>query len=218
MCKIKENLKIIAIIISAMAWIGAIAFIFAMFLAELVVGISFIWNPNVNVNHLEKREIQKYIRPTKSREAVKKQVKIITDKELKIITIRENLKKYNSPMVANAEDFINIAYKYNLDWRLLPAIAIAESGGGKHCFKPYNAFGYGNYSFRSFSEAINKVGYGLSLYYKDGCKSIDCINQRYAMGSKAWRKNVLAVMTDLDDELVYWKAYYEKLGYKILKK
>ncbi len=78
------------------------------------------------------------------------------------------LKGYGEKMVAEAE-------KNNLDWRLLPAIAIKESTGGKFaCYK--NPFGWGSckIKFASYDDAIEVVARNLggnnpntARYYKD---------------------------------------------------
>lgn len=78
------------------------------------------------------------------------------------------LKGYGAKMVAEAE-------KNNLDWRLLPAIAIKESTGGKFaCYK--NPFGWGSckIKFASYDDAIEAVARNLggnnpntARYYKD---------------------------------------------------
>lgn len=78
------------------------------------------------------------------------------------------LEGYGAKMVAEAE-------KNNLDWRLLPAIAIKESTGGKFACKN-NPFGWGSckIKFDSYDEAIETVARNLggnnpntAQYYKD---------------------------------------------------
>ncbi len=75
---------------------------------------------------------------------------------------------YGAKMVAEAE-------KNNLDWRLLPAIAIKESTGGKFACVG-NPFGWGSCSieFDTWNEAIETVAFNLggnnpntARYYKD---------------------------------------------------
>lgn len=73
----------------------------------------------------------------------------------------------NAPLADYAEKFVEVANKYGLDYRLLPAIAVMESGGGKSLFRSYNAWGYGKYSFNSFEEGIEIVGKGLKEGYID---------------------------------------------------
>jgi len=77
------------------------------------------------------------------------------------------INRNNAPLADYAEKFVEVANKYGLDYRLLPAIAVMESGGGKSLFRSYNAWGYGKYSFNSFEEGIEIVGKGLKEGYID---------------------------------------------------
>ncbi|MBU4480459.1 glucosaminidase domain-containing protein [Patescibacteria group bacterium] len=65
------------------------------------------------------------------------------------------LEGYGSKMVAEAE-------KNDIDWRLLPAIAIKESTGGKFACG-YNPFGWGScrIKFKSWDHAIEMLAYNL---------------------------------------------------------
>ena len=117
-------------------------------------------------------------------------------------------KQYRSPLLVNVDTFIGVANKYNLDWRLLPAISIIESGGGKHLFRRYNPFGWGKSNFSSFNEAIGTVGRGLKVgYYNKGCKTVSCISRLYCPpNSKKWANDVRYIMNLLS----YYKAEYER--------
>jgi hypothetical protein len=69
------------------------------------------------------------------------------------------------PLLGMGMKMIEEAEKNNLDWRLLPAIAVRESTGGKFdCIKvPNNAFGWGSckIGFKSNEEAIETVARNL---------------------------------------------------------
>src|SRR3989338_2556403 len=69
------------------------------------------------------------------------------------------------PLAGTGMKMVLEAEKNNLDWRLLPAIAVRESTGGKHaCKKVANsAFGWGSckISFKSHAEAIETVARNL---------------------------------------------------------
>lgn len=61
------------------------------------------------------------------------------------------------PIAGAGNKFISEADEHGLDWRLLAAISVQESTGGKRMpAGSYNAFGWnsGNYIFESFEEAI----------------------------------------------------------------
>lgn len=77
---------------------------------------------------------------------------------------------FNPALAAEAESFVRAAQLYGMDWRLAPALAMAESSGGRYCFRPYNPFGIMGRSFSNFREAIYEVnrlvrsyGYGNDL-------------------------------------------------------
>lgn len=75
----------------------------------------------------------------------------------------------NRPLAAYSEYIAEICYNTGMDWYWFCTIAIVESGGGTHCFMPYNAWGYGNYGWSSWEEAIPSfcqmfvAGYGSGL-------------------------------------------------------
>lgn len=71
--------------------------------------------------------------------------------------------KYKMPLKGYGAKFIEVADKNGMDWRLLPAIAVQESTGGKHmCYN--NPFGWGSckIKFDSLEKAIEEVGLNLS--------------------------------------------------------
>lgn len=70
-----------------------------------------------------------------------------------------------SPMAGQGYTFAKAAYTYNVDPRFSPAIACTESGKGRQCFLPYNAWGWGSVSWSSWEEAINGHVRGLSRGY-----------------------------------------------------
>jgi len=96
---------------------------------------------------------------------------INTGREEKIQALRDFFEKQRSPLAENAETFVNVAEKYDIDYRLLPAIACMESSCGKRLIpNSYNPFGWGIYGknaiyFKSYDEAIEVVGKGISEKY-----------------------------------------------------
>lgn len=122
--------------------------------------------------------------------------------------IENFFKTYKAPLAASNNTFIAVADKYNLDWRLLPAIAMQESNGGKKLIKSsYNPFGYGIYGdkvtkFSSWEEAIERVGRALREDYLNiGLKTPFQIMTKYTPPSLskegAWAKGVIAFMEEL---------------------
>ena len=118
--------------------------------------------------------------------------------------LREYLRRFNSPLAPHALDFVQIAERYNLDWRLLPAIAGAESTFGRRIpYGSFNPFGWNNgtYRFRNWKEAIHTVGVAMRKNYIDkwGATTIDQIAPIYAPPSKTWAKNVRFFMQDMEN-------------------
>lgn len=82
-------------------------------------------------------------------------------------------KSRSMPLAGQGMNFVLISEKYGLDWRLLPAVAVRESSGGKAaCYN--NPFGWGSckIKFNSYREAMESVGknlgganLGTSRYY-----------------------------------------------------
>ena len=81
--------------------------------------------------------------------------------------LRKFLEKHNSPLAHSADTFVIVADKYNLDYRLLPAISCMESACGKRLIpESYNAWGWGVYGgnyikFENFNYGIEAVGKGI---------------------------------------------------------
>ncbi|MFH1547569.1 MAG: hypothetical protein ABIC57_03725 [bacterium] len=98
--------------------------------------------------------------------------KYFSERSADIVSVRERTRqvesfynKWNSPMAVNAEFIVETADHFGIDWRLIPAISIVESSGGRINFRPYNAFGWGSQSFSSFEHSIYIVTEGLALRY-----------------------------------------------------
>lgn len=84
-------------------------------------------------------------------------------------------KKYNMPLSGYGQKFVEVADNCGIDWRLLPAISVQESTGGKY-MRLNNPFGWASarIGFKDFNEAIEVVGGHLcglnertARYYKD---------------------------------------------------
>ncbi len=70
--------------------------------------------------------------------------------------------KHGAPIAGHGETFVQAADECDMDWRLLPAIAMRESTGGKR-MQLNNPFGWGSarIPFQSIDEAILGVGKNL---------------------------------------------------------
>lgn len=66
------------------------------------------------------------------------------------------------PLAGHGAEFVEAAKKCKIDWRLLPAIGVRESSGGKHLMNN-NPFGWGSakIKFADFTDAIDGVSDNL---------------------------------------------------------
>jgi hypothetical protein len=87
--------------------------------------------------------------------------------------IRQFLARYNSPLEPYAVDIVNAAEEYGLDHRLIPAIAMQESGLCKKIpVNSFNCWGFGIYGkkvtrFSDYKEGIYTVTKALATRYKN---------------------------------------------------
>lgn len=123
------------------------------------------------------------------------------DKKAEILA--SYLASHDSPLQYHAQDFIDAANTYNLDWRLVPAISGVESTFGKFIPGGYNGWGWGVYGnqaifFKSWTEAIFTVSKGLRENYLDkGYSEPYSMNKIYA-ASTSWGSKVSYFMQDLE--------------------
>ncbi|MDP1723030.1 MAG: hypothetical protein Q8L37_07620 [Candidatus Gottesmanbacteria bacterium] len=116
----------------------------------------------------------------------------------RIDRLRTYLAMHNSPLVEESAHFIAEADRLGLDWKLVAAIAGAESTFGKRVpGGSYNAWGWGiptgaqsGIAFDSWKEGITKVSEGLkNRYIARGAISVEQIGRIYA-ASPRWAGNV----------------------------
>lgn len=112
------------------------------------------------------------------------------------------LERYDSPLTPYAPDFIEMADKYQIDWKLLPAITGVESTFGKQIpFHSYNAYGWnnGNYRFQSWENSIEIVSKALKeKYYNRGLDNPYKIGPVYAPPSSTWAGKVSRFMNEIE--------------------
>jgi hypothetical protein len=125
--------------------------------------------------------------------------------DARVAITKSFLEDYNSPLTPFADDLVKTSDEFGLDWRLLPAIAMKESGlcnaipEGSH-----NCWGWGIHSkgtlmFDSYDEAIHTVAKGLKENYIDiGLSTPDEIMTKYAHpSSTTWAEGVTMYMDRL---------------------
>jgi hypothetical protein len=86
--------------------------------------------------------------------------------------IRQFLQKYNSPLEPYAQDIVDAAEIYDLDYRLVPAIAMQESNlclkipkGSSNCWG-FGIYGGKVHKFADYKEGIYAVSKTLATKYK----------------------------------------------------
>jgi hypothetical protein len=115
--------------------------------------------------------------------------------------------KREAPLEGHGLKFAEEAKEHGLDWRLLPAIAIRESGGGKQACKkvPNSVFGYGSckIGFESIDKSIEVVAASLggddpqTAYHYDG-KTTEQILKKYNSVVPNYSKQVEKIMKMID--------------------
>ena|GEM_PF-1412875 len=85
-----------------------------------------------------------------------------TGPDPRAVRLKRYLAKLHCPVAPLSEDFVHAADDNQLDWRLLPSIAVIESGGGK-AYKNNNIFGWrnGDQEFPTIRAGLNHVAYKL---------------------------------------------------------
>lgn len=119
--------------------------------------------------------------------------------------VRDYFKRYNSPLVPYASLIVQTADKYNLDYRLLPAIAQQESNVCKiFPAGTFNCWGYGIHSkgtlgFSSFEEGIETVSRGLRENYLNlGLITPEQIMTKYTpLSNGSWAQGVKSFMSEM---------------------
>lgn len=120
--------------------------------------------------------------------------------------VKNYLEKYESPLSPYAYYIVNVADQFDLDFRLLPAIARQESNLCK--FVPpgtYNCWGWGIHSrgtlgFLSYEDGIRTVTEGLKKeYLNKGYTTPDEIMKKYTpLSDGSWANAVNQFMLEME--------------------
>ncbi len=120
--------------------------------------------------------------------------------------LRQYLISFNSPLEPYADILVSVSDKYDLDYRLLTAIAQQESNLCK-LIPPgsHNCWGWGIHSkgtlgFNSFEEAINAVARGIKEdYIEKGYTTIEGIMSKYTpLSDGSWAFGVNKFMEEME--------------------
>lgn len=125
------------------------------------------------------------------------------------IIIKQYLQKYDSELEPYSQEIVNVSDKYELDFRLLVAIAQQESNLCKRIPEnSHNCWGFGIYGdkvlrFSSYSEAFERVAATLKKDYIDkGLTTPEKIMAKYTPPSVElggpWAKGVNIFLKDME--------------------
>jgi hypothetical protein len=114
------------------------------------------------------------------------------------------------PLAGFGTEMVLAAERYDIDWRIIPAIAMRESTGGKFkCqSKPNNPFGW--YSckagFKTMDEAIDTIAKNISgnnpnteRYYKDKTL-VDILDTYNGRVVKDYAEDVIRIMNNIGEK------------------
>ncbi len=129
----------------------------------------------------------------------------VTQQDARYEIVRQFLAKYHSPLTDYAQNIIDAADKYQLDFRLIPAIAMQESNLCKRIPEDsHNCWGFGIYGkkitkFGDYPEAIDTVTKTLATKYREkGLHTPDQIMSMYTPSSNgSWSNGVNFFMDQL---------------------
>ncbi len=133
----------------------------------------------------------------------------ISLQDARVAVVADFFKKHNSDLLPYAQNVVSSADKYNLDYRLIPAIAMQESNLCKKAPKnSYNCWGFGIYGkkvtkFSNYPEAIDAVTKTLATQYKEkGLETPQQIMAKYTPSNNgAWADSVNLFMDQLQINL-----------------
>jgi hypothetical protein len=92
--------------------------------------------------------------------------------DARVLLVESFLRKHKSPMMPFASDIVAEADRFGIDFRMLPAIAMCESGAGKRMPKKdeFNAFGIAVYTGQQHGKAFDSWPHAItwvSQYIKE---------------------------------------------------
>ena len=127
----------------------------------------------------------------------------ISNKEEREIRLEQFLTAHRSPLAPYSHSLISTADKYQLDWRLIPAVSGVESSFALAMpADSYNAYGWqnGQTRFASWEDSFEIVAKTLKNNYVDkGLDTVAKISRVYAPPSQTWAKNVQFFIDEINN-------------------
>jgi len=176
--------------------------IFPLFLTTLPININSIIPPKVAevaVDQLPAQEIK-----------ISDEAYAWYDKKITVLINRADkidayFSEHDLPLAGYGLKMVIEAQKNNLDWRLLPAVAMRESTAGKNACRNnfYNVFGWNSCktNFSSYEEAIEIVARNLGgnnpktvSYYKDTLALREILENYNGRAVRSYPDQVMAIM------------------------
>ena len=112
--------------------------------------------------------------------------------------IRSYLARRSAPLADYAEEFVMAADHYGIDYRIVAAISVMESNGGRKTFRPFNAWGWGRMTFESWEQGIWTVSKGIAGYYSRGLTTPKLMAPYYCPpNAENWANKVSFVMYEM---------------------
>lgn len=131
-------------------------------------------------------------------------------RDIRVEALQNVLNKYNSPLKPYAQDYVQVADKYGVDWKLLPAISGVESTFGHALISgTYNAYGWGSGTiyFKNWTDGIDTINKSLKEDYMGrwGATDVWTIGPIYA-ASPTWSVRVNHFMNEINSEYLTLSA------------
>jgi len=174
-------------------------------IAVPITGIGYIPN-TIAILDNKSITVETSVITTQEEVERKEQAELEVERKEKADAIDTYFAKYDAPLEGYGMKFVTEAEKNDLDWRLLPAIAMRESTGGIHTCKkvPNSVFGWGSckIGFNSIDESIEIVAKNLGgnnpntdYHYKG--KTTEQILRKYNSYIKNYPTQVIKIMKDI---------------------
>ncbi len=132
--------------------------------------------------------------------------KPLAREDSRVVALRNIFKKHNSPLEPYARDYVVLADKYGVDWKLLPAISGLESSFGIALLpNTYNAYGWGGgyIYFKNWTDGIDTINRTLKVNYMEewNARNVWQIGPIYAQ-SPTWAVRVNRFMNEINSEYI----------------
>lgn len=169
--------------------------------AAIIVLPTLIVNPTTKIEGVTSSSPSESNFQTQKQKPLIFEANVTAKKDDRAQILGKFLEQRNSPMAKDAKKLVQIADKYDLDWKLLPAIAGVESQYG-HMIPSgsYNPYGWNNGAsyFTNWADASETVASGIrSRYAQSGAVTPYIIGPKYA-ANPLWASQVSNYMYQID--------------------